>query len=354
MRPPSILIVDDSDLARAMSADVAAHAGFKVTMARNGAEALAMLGEEAPDLLLTDVYMPAMDGAELISRMRQIPTCAEVSALVMTGDESRETRVELLRAGADDVLVKPVADDELLARLRSIVRRRRPQAAPARGMDGQVRALEARVVELERTTDALVAAATGLVDVTSDTIGNQPRRISGGAALLARHMGCEAEYVEQIRRYAGLWDAGKGLVPRALLEKPSPLLPHELDAVRAHARLGASLLANAGLPPIAQHVAGAHHERWDGRGYPAGLARDAVPLEARIVAVVDVFDALTSPRGWRPAWSIDRARAFVEEGAGTQFDPAVVRAFQEQQSAILRIAQVHADEPPGHEVVLGR
>jgi response regulator RpfG family c-di-GMP phosphodiesterase len=353
MQPPCVLVVDDSDLVRAMTADVAAHAGFRVQLAKNGAEALKMLADEPPDLVLTDVYMPAMDGSELILRMRQIPACYDVAAVVITADDSRETRIELLRAGADDVLVKPVSDEELVVRLRSIIRRRRPQAPPARGSDPGGRALEARVAELERVVEALAGAAEG-ADVGSETIGNHARRVAGGAALLARRLGCEADYVEQIRRYAGLYDVGKGLVARALLEKPGLLAGGEVDAVRAHARLGATLLRNAGLPVIARNIAAHHHERWDGRGYPDGLAREGIPLEARIVAVVEVFDALISPRSHRPAWSLDRARAYVEDAAGTQFDPAIVRAFQEQQSAILRIAQVHADEPPGHEVVLGR
>ncbi|MFZ5475824.1 MAG: HD domain-containing phosphohydrolase [Myxococcota bacterium] len=353
MSAPLLLVVEDCSLERHIVSDVALQAGYQVEQASNGAEALRSVAGATPNVILTDLYMPVMEGHELVTRLRRMPNCARVPILATTADSSRATRLDLLRAGADLVLPKPLDTEELELVLRALQKQTSSPSTPPAAEGVALAESELHVAELERVLDVLVGAVEGARVADEGWSGNQCRRVGRWAELLAVELGCEADYVRQVRCYAGLCDVGMALVPREVLRKCDPLDGAERAVIRAHTGLGASLLYRAGLPLIAQNMAQYHHERWDGGGYPTGRARDLIPLEGRILAVVDAFDALQCTRPFRMALPFEEARQHVLQGSGTLYDPRVVRCFRDSREALLRIGQAFPSERSTYEVVRG-
>ncbi|MFZ5478556.1 MAG: HD-GYP domain-containing protein [Myxococcota bacterium] len=349
MRLPLALIVDDSALIRAHMTELAVQAGFRAVAAGDGAEAIEAISHLRPDVIVTDMYMPQLDGDEMIRRLRSLPAFRDTPILVVTSEESRQAKIELLRAGADEFLVKPVDPEEFQARLRALARRQKLALAltsMTAERDLALQRLEQRNRELEHLTLGLVAALERANSLNDDDTGNHIRRVCAYAAMLARARGCDERFVEEIGRYAGLHDVGKVGIRDAILKKPGQLTPEEYEEMKSHTLIGAELLRSAGLPPVAHNIARHHHERWDGSGYPDHLTGTSIPLEARIVAVVDVFDALVTKRVYKPAFALDEARRMMTAAAGAHLDPSLVELFFSRMDDVLRIASAMADRAP--------
>ena len=330
MPAPRVLIIDDDPHVAAAVARTASRAGADVDRATTGVGALNRCAETRYDLIITDVHMPVKSAWILVPEIRALPGYTTTPIIVVTSDPSRTTRITLLEAGADDFLLKPLDPVELELRLHKHLKHGAIAADLTTVTGERDRALAdlaQRNAELERLTVGLVASLERANQLNDDDTGNHINRVCAYAELLATAAGHSCEVSEQLRRYAGLHDVGKVGIRDAILKKPGRLSPAEFEEMKSHTVIGHELLRCAGLPVMACNIALHHHERWDGRGYPRGLAGELIPSEARVVSIVDVFDALVSKRVYKPAFATDVAYMMLTEAAGSQLDPGLVEVF---------------------------
>lgn len=292
-------------------------------------EALSATAGQPFDLILVDYMMPSMDGRQFIAELRKRPDYAHIPMVMVTADDHRETRIDAITAGATDFLNKPVDPVELKARVGNLLTLRQQQR------DLADRA-EWLATEVAKATRSLVAQEEEVVwrlsralTYRDDDTGDHTRRVADVSRLLAEELGLSTQVARTIELASPLHDIGKVAIPDHILLKPARLSPDEMTVMRSHASIGEAILADASsdLVRMACRIAGTHHERWDGKGYPKGLKGEEIPIEGRIASVADVFDALCSERPYKAAWPIDTARREIENGAGTQFDPQCVAAF---------------------------
>jgi putative two-component system response regulator len=319
-----ILIVDDNPLNIEVYQLMLRSAGYEhidVTRSPRETEDLVRMWE--PDLLVLDLQMPELSGYEVLAQLRSYlaPPC-NLPVLVVSSDEGPESRRRALSMGARDFIAKPVDAGETISRVRNLLQTRRLIIDLDRAMTAQARQLEAARWE---TVERLAMAAR--YNRGEDVRHGQ--RVADCSARVADAMGLTFDVIQRLRRAAPLHDLGKLAIPDAILLKPGALSAPERATVEDHTTLGAEMLAGSNSPllELAREVALCHHERWDGRGYPSGLRGEAIPLAARIVAVAEVFDELTHDRPYREAWPAARAIDEIRAGAGSQFDPDVVRVF---------------------------
>lgn len=297
----------------------------------------AMYDEVNPDIVLLDLHMPGADG---LTVMRELRTANEgrtfLPIVILTGDMSPQAKRDALDSGASDFVAKPFDATEILLRVRNLLATRRLHAQLA----NENRTLEERVKE---RTDALAASRLEVLErlamateMRDDMTGEHTRRVGQLAAELAELVGESSERVELIRRAAPIHDIGKIAIPDSILHKVGALTAEETAVMRTHTTIGASILAGGdnALIMTAERIALCHHERWDGLGYPNRLSGEAIPIEGRLTAVADFYDALTHDRPYRLAVP----RAFVlldiERGAGTQFDPKIAKAIRQAPSVV--------------------
>jgi putative two-component system response regulator len=289
-----------------------------------------------PDLILLDLRMPHVDGFTILDQIATLNHGGGfLPIVVLTADDSKEAKERALSAGATDFISKPFQTFEILLRIRNLLQTRQLYVE----LQHRNQRLETRVVErtreLEHAQREMLERLSQAVETRDGETGEHTRRVGENSARLARALGLPDDRVELLRRAAPLHDVGKIGIPDAVLAKRGALTAAEREIMKTHTVLGAKILAqgDAELMRAAERIALGHHERWDGTGYPNGLAGEEIPLEARIVAVVDVFDALVHDRPYRDAWPVERALAEIETGAGRHFDPAVAAAFLRAHAA---------------------
>lgn len=346
---PLVLIVDDDIQLRHELEHVATAAGFVVDTAENGQAALASVARRVPDLVVTDLHMPHMSGDVLIRALRAQAPTAQTPILVITSDNDRQTKLRLFEEGADDFVVKPVDLNEFKARLLALARQASVLdrlAVVTQQRDDAHERLKARTLELERLTLGLVASLERANALNDSDTGLHIQRICAFSSLLAETLGCGATFVENIGRYAGLHDVGKVGIRDGILKKPGKLTEQEFSEMQTHTLIGAELLSDAGLPAIAGEIAMSHHERWDGSGYPHGLEGDAIPLSARIVAVVDVYDALRSKRCYKQAYDWDKTVSILRASKDSHLEGRLVETFLGQREKIEAIEAALCDAAP--------
>ncbi|MFV9503048.1 MAG: HD domain-containing phosphohydrolase [Oscillochloridaceae bacterium umkhey_bin13] len=322
----TILIADDHPDTRCILHDLLAPLGHRLICAHDGAEAYAQALRHQPDLILLDVNMPRLDGLEVCRRLRATVQLAEVPILMLTALADRRDRLNGLAAGADDFLIKPFDVDELLARVRTIMRLNRYRLLHQARRHSVEVALQSATL-LSDAYDQTLRGWVKALELRDEETEAHSQRVTALTLNLARFAGISGGDLLHIERGALLHDIGKLGIPDAILLKPGPLEPHERQVIEQH-----PLHAHAWLAPIhflrpALAIPYSHHEKWDGSGYPQGLRRDEIPLAARLFAVVDVWDALTSNRPYRCAVPLDQAQALIQAGRGTHFDPEIVDLF---------------------------
>jgi response regulator RpfG family c-di-GMP phosphodiesterase len=324
------LVVDDDPMVRRTLSRVLQHHGMAVLEAQSGEEALALLAPSAVPLVITDLYMPGMDGLTLLREItRRHP---DTAVLVLTGVAEVRTAIECLQLGALDYLSKPILAEEVRTRVGNALETRR-LALENRWLQQSYQArLESRVRELVRRNQEMflvqIQLAVRTFEAKEAHTRGHSRRVALYATRTAVQLGLAGAVLDQVRLGAELHDTGKIGIRDAVLSKPGPLQPEEFEEVRRHVLEGEEILAplRKGHPAVLQIVRH-HHEHVDGTGFPDGLRGDAIPLVARIVSVADAFDAMTTPRAYRPPRSIPSAVEELNRCAGTQFDPKVVDAF---------------------------
>ncbi|TVT75105.1 MAG: response regulator [Denitromonas halophila] len=311
-------------------------------------EGLAWCQANEPDLVVVDYMMPGLDGVEFIRRLRATPNRDDVPILMVTADHERQTRYDALQSGATDFLNKPVDRNEFQPRVHNMLALRRAHLATrarARSLEAEIADATAQIHEREQETVTRLARAAEFRDPET---GAHILRMAHYSALIARQLGKDDAYSALLLQAAPMHDVGKLGIPDHILMKPGRLTVDEFEQMKRHPTIGHDILKGSTSPVIqaAAIIALTHHEKFDGSGYPFGTAGDAIPLEGRIVAVADVFDALTSARPYKPAWSLDDATAFLREGRGQHFDPICVDAMLERWSEVLDIRQRFQDEAP--------
>lgn len=327
-----ILIVDDNPANVLLVVRLLEFAGFKnLRSTYDSDEVLSIYREWSPDLIVLDLHMPKMSGFQVLAELNTAKDPEEyLPVLVFTADVTADSKKKALEAGAADFLTKPGDAVEITLRVQNFLRMR----LMTQRLAEQNRFLEERVRERTQQLEAahldVVARLARAAEYRDDDTGEHAKRVGETAARIAAEMGIDLGRVEIIRLAATLHDLGKIGIPDAILLKPGKLTEEEFEQVRKHTTIGAEVLHGSPCHflQIAEPIAHYHHERWDGTGYPKGLRGEEIPLEARIVAVADVFDALCSTRPYKTAISPAQALAEIQRNAGTQFDPAVVAAFE--------------------------
>jgi response regulator RpfG family c-di-GMP phosphodiesterase len=297
-----------------------------------------------PDLVIVDFMMPVLSGIELVERFRV--RHAEVPVLMITANHDIALRHQALKIGVTDFLNKPLDNIEFLARAKNMLALRashKKLADHAAWLADEVRKATADVVAQERETIFCLAKAAEYRDPET---GAHILRMAHYSRHIARCMGLSVDQQDLLLQAAPMHDIGKVGTPDVILLKPGKLTEAEFEIMKQHAVIGHEILiaGRSQLMQVAAEIAYTHHEKFDGGGYPRGLVGQAIPLFGRIVAVADVFDALTSVRPYKKAWPIEKAREFLQSGRGQHFDPACVDAFMTDWSLVLEIRQRFTDE----------
>ncbi len=359
-RETTVLVIDDSVESLAILNELL-RGRHRVLAATSGETGLRIAsGQPRPDLILLDVMMPGMDGYTVLARLREQAATREIPVIFLTSLGSADDEGRGLEMGAADYITKPVSPAVLQARVSVQL-----EAKLARDwLSDQNATLDAearrRVAENDLTQQASIRALAHLAEMRDPETGNHLLRTQGYVRELAQRLRhhprfaatLTESYVELLSRSAPLHDIGKVGVPDHILLKPGRLDAAEMAIMRTHAVLGSTAIEKSErdlairLPflAVAKEIAHWHHEKWDGSGYPDGLAGDAIPVSARLMAVADVFDALISPRVYKAAMTYDKAREIMSAGRGQHFDPDVADAFLDGFDAFVAIARQHQDE----------
>lgn len=355
----TILIVDDNPDNLTVLSDLLLPA-YRVRAATTGEKALRVAGTAPnPDLVMLDVMLPDLDGYQVFERLRAQPATADIPVIFVTAMASVEAQLHGLGAGAVDYITKPIVPSLVLARVRTQLElklardRLRDQNA---WLEAEV---SRRMADNELIQTVGIRALAHLAETRDPETGYHILRTQNYvhelAQLLRRNPRFQSvmddAYINLLTRSAPLHDIGKVGIPDYILLKPGPLTADEWEIMKTHARLGAEAIELAerdaehpvAFLSLAKEIARWHHERWDGGGYPDGLAGEAIPVSARVMAIADVFDALITPRTYKATMSFDDARNIIAAGQGTHFDPVMVDGFLEAYERFVAIALRHRD-----------
>lgn len=356
---PTILVVDDTpdniDLLCAVLAD-----GYRTKVALNGERALKIAaGADQPDLILLDVMMPGMSGYEVCRALKADPATAHIPVIFVTAMSEEADEQQGLAMGAVDYITKPISAPIVLARVRSQLTLKRAQDF----LRDQNQYLESEIAlrtrEIEALQDVTILTMASLAETRDNETGNHIRRTSHYVKALAEQLRAHPRFahflseknITLLFKSAPLHDIGKVGIPDRILLKPGRFEPHEMEIMKTHTTLGRDAIVAAekalgvtvDFLTFAKEIAYGHQEKWDGSGYPEGLAGDAIPISARLMAVADVYDALISRRVYKDGMSHAAAVAIILEGRGSHFDPDMVDAFMTLQQTFIDIAARYAD-----------
>jgi putative two-component system response regulator len=363
--PFSLLIVDDNEMNRDLLMRRLDNMGFQLSFSVNGKEALAMLREHSFDLVLLDIMMPVMDGYETLKHMQEDAAMRRVPVIIITALDDVASAVRCIEKGAVDYLTKPFNPVLLKARVESCLERKRLDDQGERyriqiersneHLSEQVRA---KVHEISQSQLAAIFAMSKLAESRDPETGEHLERMREYCKILSEQL-CrmpkyrsviDRDFVDNIYAASPLHDIGKVGIEDSVLLKPGKLSNGEWELMKRHSTIGAKTLREVDR----QHpgnafihtgiaIAESHHEKWDGSGYPHGLSGEVIPLVARILALGDVYDALTSKRCYKEAFNHDKSRDIIAEGSGTHFDADVVLAFFETESEFRRVQEAFQD-----------
>lgn len=344
--PQTVLVVDDSAINRRLLQSLLERMALRVQLAEDGQAALDSVAADPPDLILLDVMMPGMDGLEVLRRLKNSGVTYPIPVVMVTAMQELDTRVEALEIGADDFLAKPIVAVELKARVRSLLKSKALHDQMVRHQETLEAEVARRTVKLRSVVLDTVQRLSQAGEFRDELTGNHVARMAAYSAAVARAMGLAETTVDAILMAAPLHDVGKIGIPDRILLKPGPLDPEEWAIMKTHTTMGAQILAGSegNVLKLAEVVALTHHERWDGKGYPRGLAGREIPLVGRIIAIADVFDALTTRRPYKPPFPLEKSLEVIREDSGSHFDPRVVETFLSIQEEILSIKFAYLDE----------
>ncbi|MEW5968156.1 MAG: HD domain-containing phosphohydrolase [Pseudomonadota bacterium] len=335
-----ILIVDDEPANLRLLDKMLGGQGYRnLVLVQDPRDAVERYLASRPSLILLDINMPHLDGYRVMEALRALNDPLLPPIVVLTAQYGKDSLLRALGAGARDFISKPFDRNELLMRVRNLL----DAQLAHRMVHDQKAVLEemvrARTEELSRTRLQIVQRLGKAAEYRDEETGNHILRMSHGCALLARALGWSEAGCDLILNASPMHDIGKIGIPDAILLKPGKFEPHEWEIMKSHTVIGGRLLESddSDLLHMAREIALTHHEKWDGSGYPNGLAGEAIPMAGRIAALADVFDALTSVRPYKQAWTIEAAVDYLRDNRGRHFDPDLVEVFVRELPGILAI-----------------
>lgn len=360
----NVMVVDDEsfniDLVQAYLEDE----GFgNFITTTDSTAALSMVRTHRPDIVLLDVKMPKVNGLEILQAMREDRELRLIPVLILTASTTSETKLEALRLGASDFLAKPVDPSELVLRVENVLSAKAYQDHLAQYSERLEEQVRVRTNELLRSREEAIHCLARAGEYRDDDTGHHVMRVGLYSAIIAKQLGFPQPAVELIQQAAQLHDVGKIGIPDSILHKPGKLEPHEFEMIKQHCGIGRHIInpltneeterlsdhttvgmkimasTNSPVLKMAAVIASSHHEKWDGSGYPTGLKGKEIPIEGRIVAVADVFDALSSKRPYKDAFPMEKCLAILTEGREKHFDPRVLDAFLARVDDVLQIRE---------------
>jgi putative two-component system response regulator len=342
----NILVVDDDPGVQNMIKRILGRSGYRVQTAQGGREAYAVVSETVPDLIILDLSMPDIDGFEVASHLKNNAATKEIPIILITGLDNSENHVKALDIGINDFLSKTAEPEEILARTRSHLRIKQLNDQLNNNRIALEKTVDLRTEQLKNASLEVIWRLTAASEYRDNETGAHIKRMSHYSAAIAHKMGLRKKTVETILYSAPMHDIGKIGIPDDILLKAGELNTEEWRIMRKHTIIGANILKGStiGFVRMGAMIALTHHEKWDGSGYPNGLKGRQIPLAGRIVALADVFDALTSKRTYKEPYSVEKSNRIIEQGCGRHFDPDVVDAFFSIQNEILNIKDMFKDQ----------
>lgn len=363
-----VMVIDDEAINVKLVRKVLQEVGFvQFSDVTDPREALSRIRQASPDVILLDIMMPHINGLEILEAIRATAQLKHVPVLILTASVDRETKLEALELGATDFLTKPVDRAELIPRVRNALKMKACHDHFRNYSTHLEETVRQRTEEVVNSRLQIVHCLAKAAEFHDDVTGRHIIRVGRYAGLIGEELGLSSHEAQLLELAAQLHDVGKIGIPDSILRKEGALTPEEFTIVqehcvmgksvfddqqerqdsvmREHSILGSKLLgtSNSPLLRLAARIALTHHERWDGEGYPIGLSGEDIPLEGRITAVADVFDALSGKRCYKDAYPMDRCFELLEEGRGTQFDPMVLDAFLRRRDDVIDIQLALAD-----------
>ncbi len=355
-----ILVVEDDSTTRENLKEILSIDGYKVYTSSNGKEALKKLFEINPDIMVVDLLMPELDGISLCKIVKNNPETVDIGIILITAADDFESKIKGLTSGADDFLTKPFFIPELKARIVALSKIKKYRDFLKNYQTFLEKEVEKKTSELRKIYLKLQIAYNEIKELSLEIIyrlakaaefrdiftGFHIQRIGFYSTKIAEHLGLSKEEIELIRYGSPLHDIGKLKIPDSVLLKPGPLTEEEREIMKTHTIIGAKILEGSKIKYLkaAEKIALLHHEKWDGTGYPFGLKGEKIPLFARIVSIADVFDALTSDRPYRKAFSVEEAFEIIKSESGKHFDPELVELFFKIKDEIIEIKALFQDE----------
>ena len=358
---PTVLVVDDTAENLQLMHGLLREQ-YRVRLATSGEIALQLAATQPPpDLILLDIMMPDLSGYEVCLRLKRQPLTRAIPVIFLTALDQEIDQEEGFRCGCVDYITKPIAPPLVMARVATQIALKQARDQLANSNARLQQEVERRTLEVQRVQEVTILAMASLAETRDNETGLHLRRTQEYVRALAEDLRHHSSYGDQLdttvidllTKSAPLHDIGKVGIPDGILLKPGKLTVEEFEVMKNHAVIGARIIASAeqwlGTPSsflrFAREIAHHHHENWDGSGYPDGLAGEAIPLSARLMAVADVYDALTCRRVYKQAFSHEDAHRFIREGAGQKFDPLLVQAFERLAPRFAEIAAALCDRP---------
>ncbi len=343
----NILIVDDVLENIQVAMNILKEDSYDFSYAKSGEDAITLLKKNNFDLVLLDIMMPGIDGYEVCQYMQNDPRLIDIPVIFLTAKSDMDSIVKGFDVGGLDYIVKPFHSNELLARVKThleLYRAKKILTSNNLSLKTKIELERERVLsELEQSQKEMIFVLTELVESVSDETGKHIRRVAEYSRLLAHYHNCISEEDANIIYHASpMHDIGKMSIPDVILHKDGPLTEDEFIIMKTHTSKAHKFLkiGNRKIMKAADVIAHQHHEKWDGTGYPRGLKGEDIHIYGRVVALADVFDALTHKRVYKDAWSVEKAIEYIIDHSGTQFDPYLVELFKDNIDEFLSISKI--------------
>ena len=343
----NVLVVDDEEQVLNMVKKVLLEHEYDVSLARDGTEALEKVKEVSPDVILLDIQMPGMNGIEVTKTLKENDETKIIPIVILSVLHNADYRIEALKAGADDFISKPFIVQELITRIKTLVQVKEYNDHMVNYQKELQELVEIKTKQIRDMTFETVYRLSRAAEFRDEETGDHIKRLSSYAASLYQKMGKPEREIEAIQYASIMHDVGKIGVPDTILLKPGKLDAKEWELMKMHTTIGGKILEGSSSKFLlfGESIALTHHEKWDGSGYPNGFRGKEIPIVGRVIAVVDVFDALTSKRPYRrEPFSVEEAFNIIAKGKGTHFDPEIVDTFLSMRNEIIKIKNEYKNE----------